>query len=66
MASNPDRGLKGDPRGLRVLKSNTVPAALVEIGFVTNPDDRSLLLDASYRERLARALATGIERYRSR
>ncbi len=66
VASNPDRGLKGDPRGLRVLKSNTVPAALVEIGFVTNPDDRSLLLDASYRERLARALATGIERYRSR
>lgn len=40
----PDRGMKVRP-GLYVLKKTTMPAVLVEIGFISNPRDAALMRD---------------------
>ena len=39
-----------------VLRS-PIPSALVECGFLSNPEEEKLLLDAAYHERIAAALA---------
>lgn len=54
-----DRGLKERP-GLAVLKWTEMPAALVELGFVTNADDQEKLIDPSWQEDAAWAIAQGI------
>jgi N-acetylmuramoyl-L-alanine amidase len=36
-----------------------VPSILVEAGFLSNPDERRLLLSAAYQQRVARGLAAG-------
>jgi N-acetylmuramoyl-L-alanine amidase len=41
-----------------VLKTKA-PAILVELGFISNDQDRQLLADDQYRERVARALSSG-------
>ncbi|MDF2626982.1 MAG: cell wall hydrolase/autolysin [Symbiobacteriaceae bacterium] len=41
-----------------VLKTKA-PALLVELGFISNDQDRQLLADNAYRERLAQALSSG-------
>ena len=46
-----------------VLLAPDVPALLLEMGFMTNPDDEQLLTDESGRRRLMRAVAQGIDRY---
>lgn len=40
-----------------------VPAMLVELGFVTNPDDAACLLDAEWNRKVAEAFSKGIEDY---
>ncbi len=51
-------------RGVRTqklyLRHTDLPAVLVEVGYLSNPKERSLLLTPSYRERLARAILEGI------
>ncbi len=49
--------------GLAVLLAPDVPAVLLEMGFMTNPDDEQLLADTRRRNRLIRAVAAGIDRY---
>lgn len=49
--------------GLAVLLAPDVPAVLLEMGFITNPEDERLLTDARARRRLMRAVADGIDRY---
>lgn len=46
-----------------VLLAPDVPALLLEMGFMTNPDDEQLLTDQRGRTRLMRAVAQGIDRY---
>ena len=46
-----------------ILRHTEIPAALVELGFLSNPDEEELLADADYQERLAQALVHAIERY---
>lgn len=46
-----------------VLRS-PIPSALVECGFLSNPEEEKLLLDAAYHRRIAAALADGLEEYR--
>lgn len=46
-----------------VLVGAKMPSALVEVGFISNPDDERLLYEESYRERLAQAIALGINKY---
>jgi len=40
-----------------------VPAVLLEMGFITNPEDERLLTDERARRRLMRSVADGIDRY---
>jgi N-acetylmuramoyl-L-alanine amidase len=56
-----DRGLKR--KRLFVLKEAPCPATLIECGFLTNTNDASHLADASYRLKLADAIAAGILDY---
>lgn len=40
-----------------------IPSVLVECGFISNPEEEKLLLDADYRQRLAQAIRAGVEEY---
>jgi N-acetylmuramoyl-L-alanine amidase len=59
------RGVKRDERGLRVLRKGEVPAVLIEMGYLTNADERSRLQDAAYQEQLAQGIVAGIREYLS-
>ncbi len=56
-----DRGVKQAP--FRVLVGATMPAALVEVGFLSNPDEEGRLASEEYREKIASLLAAGLERF---
>ncbi len=55
-----DRGAKTPTRRLMVLADAKWPAALTELGFMTNAEDAAYLRDNQMREELARALYNGI------
>jgi N-acetylmuramoyl-L-alanine amidase len=62
------KATKRNDRGLRraryfVLKNAACPAALVECGFLTNPEEEALLNTANYREACARGISSGILAY---
>lgn len=59
-----DRGVKQAP--FVVLTGATMPAILVEIGFLSNPAEAGHLADADYQQRLAEAIADGIEDFVNR
>jgi N-acetylmuramoyl-L-alanine amidase len=54
-----DRGVKQAP--FVVLTGATMPAILVEIGFLSNPAEAKQLESAEHQQRLAEALALGID-----
>jgi N-acetylmuramoyl-L-alanine amidase len=47
--------------GFRVLKAPEIPAILVELGYLSNPEDRRRIASFEWRERMAAALAHGID-----
>ena len=47
-----------------VLRNSTLPAILVEGGFVSNASERNRMKSADFRESIARSVAEGIQRYR--
>ena len=47
-------------RGYYVLRKTTVPAVLVECGFLTNPTEAAYAQTASYRQKLAEEIAAGV------
>lgn len=49
--------------GLAVLLAPDVPAVLLEMGFITNPEDERMLTDERARRRLMKSVADGIDRY---
>lgn len=49
--------------GLAVLLAPDVPAVLLEMGFITNPEDERVLGDDRQRRRMMRTVAQGIDRY---
>jgi len=60
---------RGENRGVKsakyyVLRKNNLVSALVECGFLTNPQDTALARSAEYRQRLATQIAQGILNYR--
>lgn len=57
-----DRGLK-ERTGLAVLKATTMPAVLVEIAFIDNADDASVLMNC--KDAIAKAIARGVTDYLS-
>ena len=56
-----DRGVKTAP--FVVLVGTQVPAILVEVACLSNPDEVAILTKEHYRESIALALAAGINRY---
>jgi N-acetylmuramoyl-L-alanine amidase len=60
----PNRGVKQAP--FYVLGGAAMPAVLVEIGFISNPQEEERLQDEGYRDRIARALAAGVAAYKRR
>jgi N-acetylmuramoyl-L-alanine amidase len=55
----PDRGLKR--ARFAVLRDLPCPGLLLEGGYLSNPDDAALIASEGYRERLAAAIANGID-----
>ena len=55
-----DRGLKERPE-LTVLRATDMPAALVELAFISNEEDEELLRDRQ--DDFARAIARGVTDY---
>jgi N-acetylmuramoyl-L-alanine amidase len=47
-----------------VIRNSTLPAILVEGGFVTNEQERERMKSGDFREAIARGVAEGIQRYR--
>jgi len=56
-----DRGFK--PANYYVLKYNTVPAALLEIGFMTNTNDLTRMKNVTIQDQFATAVVTSVNRY---
>lgn len=57
----PDRGVR--QARFYVIRRTSMPATLVETGFVTGARDAPLLRDPAYQERMAQAIARGILQY---
>ncbi|WP_315785385.1 N-acetylmuramoyl-L-alanine amidase [Fischerella sp. JS2] len=57
-----NRGIKSG-QGLYVLKNNSVPAILIETGFIDNPEDAARLRTPEYQDKMAEAIAQGILKY---
>ena len=49
--------------GLAVLLAPDVPAVLLEMGFVTNPEDEAILMDERRRRALMQSVVAGIDAY---
>ncbi|HEU5069393.1 MAG TPA: N-acetylmuramoyl-L-alanine amidase [Verrucomicrobiae bacterium] len=61
--------LKTDDRGVRrarfaVLRDATMPAVLVEAGFMSHPAEGQKIFSTAYRQQMARAIADGIVAYK--
>jgi N-acetylmuramoyl-L-alanine amidase len=58
-----NRGVKQAP--FKVLVGATMPAALVEVAFITNPDEESKLQSDDFQKLVIDALTTAVERYKT-
>jgi N-acetylmuramoyl-L-alanine amidase len=62
-------GLINNPHrqaGFQVLRAPDIPSVLLELGFLSNPEDEKLLLDEAWRNRIADLLTSAVDRYRAR
>jgi len=57
-APSANRGVRR--RGYYVLRKTSIPAVLVECGFLTNPTEAAYAQSASYRQKLADEIAAGV------
>jgi N-acetylmuramoyl-L-alanine amidase len=55
------RGVKRGP--FRVLSKSLMPAILVELGFLTNPEDARLIADEDMQIKIAQGIVEGIKDY---
>ncbi len=60
---NNKRQIKKDNNSIYVLRNSKIPAVLVECGFLSNPDEVSLLKDKNYQQQLSKSIADGILLY---
>lgn len=56
-----NRGVKHG--NFHVIRETSMPAILVEGGFITNDDERALLRDVKYREKLSKGIAEGVDSF---
>lgn len=59
----PSRGVKQAP--FKVLVGATMPAALVEVAFISNPDEEAKLKSDAFVSSVVSALTTAVERYKA-
>jgi N-acetylmuramoyl-L-alanine amidase len=62
-------GLINNPHrqaGFQVLRAPDIPSVLLELGFLSNPEDEKLLLDEAWRTKMAELLTDAVDRYRTR
>ena len=65
LANNEDCTRETKPsRDLYLLREARVPAVIVECGFLSNPEEESLLQDTVYQSALATAIANGIKSFK--
>lgn len=57
-----ERELRGDA-DFHVTGSTVMPACLIETGFLSNPEERELLLTEEYQTKIASGITSGIEYY---
>jgi len=57
-----NRGVK--QAGFYVLGGAAMPAVLIEVGFVTNPQEERRLRESRYRDEIARAIFAGLTEYK--
>ena len=57
------RNIKQAEKTLFLMKNATIPAVIVECGFLSNPEDETLLSDKAYQKRIAGAICDGIVDY---
>jgi N-acetylmuramoyl-L-alanine amidase len=62
---NTDRVAKQADKSIYLLKALKIPSALVEVGFLSNPDEARLLTNEQYQKKVAAAIYQGILRYYS-
>ena len=56
-----DRGVRS--ARFYVIRNTSMPAILVETGYITNPSEASRLVNSSYQERMAAAIAKGVDQF---
>jgi hypothetical protein len=55
-----DRGIKES--GFYVLRATTMPAILVELAFLSNPEEERLLIDPEFQDKCAKAIWEGVKK----
>ena len=61
----PSRQAQQRGKGIWVLQAVAMPAVLVEIGFISNPDEEEYINSQSGQEEITRALVNAIKRYKN-
>jgi N-acetylmuramoyl-L-alanine amidase len=56
-----DRGVKQE--SYFVLRETTMPAALIEVGYLTNPQDEQRMWEEDFQRQVAASIAEGIKEY---
>ncbi len=56
-----NRGIKQAP--FRVLMGATMPAVLVEVGFINNPSEEKLMKNGEYQARIASAIFRSVQKF---
>lgn len=63
VASRPDKGVKQDV--FLVLRETSMPACLIELGFITTPDEERLLNDEASVDNIARGIYNAFAKYKN-
>lgn len=63
-ANRPDKGVH--QAGFLVLRETSMPSCLIELGFITTPDEENLLNDESRIDDIAKAIYVGFSKYKNK
>lgn len=63
VALQPDNKRKAKAGDYYLINQSKMPAVIIEVGFISNPRERKLLMSNDYRDSVAAAVGTGIEHY---
>ena len=63
-ANRPDKGVH--QAGFLVLRETSMPSCLIELGFITTPDEENLLNDESRIDAIAKAIYEGFAKYKNK